>query len=88
MESGEKVVDPEIGEQNSDKSDDGQDGRFPSPPIPCQPGMQKGGIDKPGDEGPGLFGIPAPIGSPRIIRPGRPVTIPRVSIGNPITIDL
>ena len=33
--------------------------------------MQVAGVDDPGDEGPGLFGVPLPVVAPRILGPDR-----------------
>ena len=44
---------------------------FPSPPS-GKPGMEEGGINKPGDKRPGLLGIPAPVAPPGIVGPDSP----------------
>ena len=68
MESRQKI-DPEICEQDGDKTDYGKISNAFAVPSTHQPGMQKGGIDEPGNQRPGLFGIPAPVTAPGGIGP-------------------
>lgn len=46
--------------------------------------MQPGGVVQPHDEGPGLLGIPLPIGAPGVGRPQRPSTVATVKKAKPI----
>src|SRR5580658_4887520 len=45
--------------------------RPPSAPASGGPGVQVRGVEHPGDEGPGLDRIPAPVPAPGLIRPDR-----------------
>ena len=49
MQAGQ-VIDPEIGEHHDQKADNGQKGDTLSMPSAHEPGMEQGGINKPGDE--------------------------------------
>ena len=61
----------EEGEQDSHQSDEGEPGRFASPPTRRQPSVQDRGVDEPRDEGPCLLGIPTPVGTPGVLGPYR-----------------
>ena len=69
MQPREDVVDPKESEENPAKTYDGEYSGLVSPPPSGQPGMQEGGINQPGDKGPGLLRIPAPVTSPRVVCP-------------------
>ena len=67
-----KVVDAEIGKHHSTESENRQVGYlFPVPP-PHHACVQQRGIYKPGDQGPGLFGVPGPVAAPGRVGPDRP----------------
>ena len=69
VEPGEQKVHPEEREDGRDKSRDGQHRRRLSPETGYQSGEHVRGIDEPGDERPGLLGVPAPPASPCRLRP-------------------
>ena len=71
MQSREKEVYAQEGEENGEESNDGHDGCLPSSPANGQTLMEQGRIEKPRDKGPGFFWIPIPISSPGIIGPNR-----------------
>ena len=64
-----KIVDSKVCEENAAKPDDGKDGHTLSPPASYVSRMQKNCIYKPGDKRPRLFGVPAPVKAPGVMRP-------------------
>ena len=66
-----QIINPEICKENCCKSDYGEIGNALSMPAPHHAGMQQGRVDKPGNQRPGLFGIPAPVTAPGGIGPDR-----------------
>ena len=61
-----EVVDQEAGEP-----DQPERGRLASSPAGGRAGVQVAGVDDPGDEGPGLLGVPAPVAAPGVLGPDR-----------------
>lgn len=66
-----KQVHAEVGEHDGGKADDGEDGCFFAAPAADESHVDKGGVDEPGDEGPGLLGVPAPVAAPGGVGPYR-----------------
>jgi len=71
MQTGEPIVDSEVGEQYSQKADDGKDGDTVAAPAAHHAQVQHGRIDEPRDQRPGLFRIPTPITRPGLLGPHR-----------------
>ncbi len=71
MQTSKQEVDSEIGEKNRSNADNRQPGNTAARPSPGKAGMEGQGIDKPGNDRPGLLGIPAPVGTPGLIGPDR-----------------
>ena len=69
MEPGKYQVYAEIAKYRGGKTDDGQDRRPGSTPTAGNPGVQVSRINKPDDQRPGFFGIPAPVSTPGDIGP-------------------
>ena len=68
MQTG-KIVDSKVCEQDTGEPDDGKDGHTLSPPASYVSRMQQNCIYKPGDKRPCLFGVPAPVRAPGVMRP-------------------
>ena len=69
MQAVDENIDAEVVDQESHKPQD----RDPRSPVSSPPGGgsggQVGGVDHPGDEGPGFLRVPAPVTPPRVLRP-------------------
>src|SRR3989304_6300734 len=72
MQSREYEAAPQEKEYNGKKSDDREIGCLPAAPAPHQPSMKITRIDKPDNQGPGLFRVPAPVSPPGIVGPDGP----------------
>ena len=58
MNAGQEGIDADIGKEDRDEADNGKNsGCFPLP-APVDPQVQVGCVDDPGDQGPGLLGVP------------------------------
>jgi len=69
VEPGKKEIDPQECKEHGSKTYNRKDsGPSPLPPN-SHPSVENGGVDEPGDEGPCLLGIPAPVGAPGILGP-------------------
>jgi len=61
----------QVCEEHTSKADNGQDGQtFPVPAADVA-GVYHNGVNEPCDQGPCFLRIPAPIGSPGVMRPDR-----------------
>jgi hypothetical protein len=66
-----EVVDPHEVEPQRRDPHDRQPGGLPAPPAGGGAGVQVGGVHDPGDEGPDLLRVPAPVAAPRLVGPDR-----------------
>lgn len=69
VDAWKKGVHPDIGEDDAQESDEGEESGLPAFPSHDDPHMEVDGIDDPGDEGPGLLGVPEPVAAPGGFRP-------------------
>src|SRR3990172_5633354 len=81
MQPREYEADPPVKEYDGKKPDDREIGRLPAAPAPHQPSMKIPCIDKPHNQGPCLFGVPAPVPPPGIIGPNGPQDNPESDKG-------
>ncbi len=70
VQAGEDQVNAEVTEDRCGKTEDRQPGDTPTNPATGKAGVQEGRVDKPDDQAPGLFRVPAPISTPGIVGPG------------------
>src|SRR5512140_1906597 len=61
VKSGHQQIHPKEGEEHHKKADDSQYCSFLPAPAGSQPAVKQGCVNKPGDERPGLFRVPAPV---------------------------
>src|SRR5471030_2686967 len=66
----EQIHDREV-EQHGGEADDGEPGRARAAPSSGRPRVDVAGEGHPDDEGPDLFGVPAPVAAPRALSPDR-----------------
>ena len=71
MDARQKDVHTDEGEDDGDEADDREPGRMPALPVSSQPKVEVDRIDDPGDQGPGLLGIPRPVAGPGLLCPDR-----------------
>src|SRR3990172_1610076 len=71
VEPGEHQVDSQVAKEGGHEADDRQDRRSAAVPPPRDPGMEKRRVQQPDDQRPGLLGVPRPVRSPGVVRPGR-----------------
>src|SRR5438105_663797 len=71
VQSWKQVSDSEKREHHDGEAENREVGGAASTPPPRDPHVQVAGINQPGDCGPGLLRIPAPIRAPGPIRPVR-----------------
>ena len=69
METSQQIVHTEIGKERGHEADDGHISRAPAFPAHDDSGMEIKGKDKPGDQAPSFFWVPAPIASPGLVSP-------------------
>lgn len=69
MDAWKKGIHTDIGEDDTDESDKGEEGCLAAFPSHHDPHMEVDGIDDPGDEGPGLLRVPEPVAAPGGFRP-------------------
>ncbi|CAM5231808.1 hypothetical protein SVIOM342S_05753 [Streptomyces violaceorubidus] len=67
--AGDEDVDAVVVEQPAAEGDQGQVGGLAALPARGGAGVQVAGVGDPGDEGPGLLGVPAPVAAPGVARP-------------------
>src|SRR4029453_8986657 len=72
VEADDDGVDRVEVEQQGGQADDRQPGGAAAPPAGGGAGMEVGGEHRPGDERPGLLGIPAPVAAPGGLGPDGP----------------
>src|SRR4030042_4440770 len=61
MEPFLQEIDPQKGEQNCSESHNGHYSRLLPSPLHRQPLVQEGGVEQPGNEGPGFLRVPTPV---------------------------
>lgn len=66
-----KIIHAEIGEHHGEEAENGEKGDPSALPAAHRAQVEQCGINQPGDQGPGLFGIPAPVAAPGGIGPDR-----------------
>ena len=71
MQPRKNIVYSEVGKNYGHKTDDGKEGCTLALPFAGEAGVEKDGVNEPGDQGPGLFGVPTPVRSPGIAGPSR-----------------
>ena len=71
METGQQI-DAKVGKKHRHESHNGDPGNLLAVPAPHQAQMEQGGVDEPGNQGPGLLGVPGPVGAPGGIGPHGP----------------
>ena len=69
VDGGEENVHSHEGEDHRGEADDGEPGGAFTPPVLAQPEVEVDGVDDPGDQRPGLLGVPGPVARPRLLRP-------------------
>jgi len=69
VQTAQEKVDSKIGEEDANEPDDGQPCHATAAPPLHVTGMEESGIYQPGNQRPGLLGVPAPISAPRQVRP-------------------
>lgn len=67
-----QIIHAEIGEHHGKEAENGEKGDPSALPAPHHAQVQQRGINQPGNEGPGLFGIPSPVPAPGRIGPDGP----------------
>ena len=72
MQAREKHVHAEVSEQHAPKTGQGHDRDAPAGPAPDHAGVKHSRVHEPGDERPGLFGVPGPVCAPGHVRPDGP----------------
>jgi len=72
MQSRQQVVDSEEGKQYQPKANYDHPAGCIGRPIPAPVNMQVNGIDYPGYQSPGFFGIPGPVPAPGLFGPDSP----------------
>src|ERR1700722_3074576 len=68
-QAGHPEVDPDDVEQQAAEADQLDEGGAPAAPAASSAGVQVAGVDDPGDERPGLLGVPAPVPAPGVVSP-------------------
>lgn len=72
MEAGEEVVGAEVGEEYREDGNEEVEVQGARTAEETEGGaVERYGIDQEGDQGAGLFGIPSPVTSPRLVGPYR-----------------
>src|SRR5690348_13618331 len=69
--AGDEDVDAVVVEEPAAEGDHRQVGGLAALPAGGGPGVQVAGVGDPGDEGPGLLGVPVPVAAPGAARPDR-----------------
>src|SRR6476661_9242246 len=69
VQPGEQIAHAEISEDDEQKSDDREVGRFISLPAIGDARVEKSGVGEPRDQCSDLFGVPSPVSAPRLVRP-------------------
>ena len=69
VQSAQQKVDTKVREENTAKPQHRQPCHPVASPALDGSGMQQGRVNEPGDERPGLLGVPAPVGAPCRIGP-------------------
>src|SRR4030042_1735346 len=69
VQSGQKIIDPEISEERGQKAEDRDQGRTAPLPTHDNSSVEVEGEDEPGDERPDLLRVPAPVGAPGLVSP-------------------
>ena len=72
MQAGQQEVHPGEGEDDKDEGDDGQPGHALALPFEAKALVQVNSIENPGNECPGLLGVPTPPAAPCLLRPDGP----------------
>ena len=71
VQAGDEQVDADEVEPERGQPDHRDHRRPPAPPAGGGAGVQVSGVDHPGDQGPGLLGVPAPVAAPGVLGPDR-----------------